>query len=303
MRSVRFWGMAILGMLGLLATRPSGAANAADGAETAEAGAAKADMGKPGIILVAFGTSIPEAQKVFDGILASARKRFPGHDIVYGFTARSIVKTLREEQRDHGVLTLEEALAELKKRGHTTVVLQSLHVSPGQKDAELSKADTLGMKAAFGKPLLASDADLAKMVDALAGEIRPDRPTVFCGHGNDKHPEYNARMIAFDKAVRAKSALALLCTVEGQPGTDALEATVKPAVGKAGGKVHFVPMMIVAGDHILNDVSGDEADSWKNRIGAKEITIAKPLGYNDAVLNLFWDHLAQAAATLESPAQ
>lgn len=303
MRSVQFWSMAILGMLGCLAGRPTGAADGAETAQTAAASAEKADMGKPGIILVAFGTSIPEAQKVFDGILESAKKRFPGHDIVYGYTARSIVKTLREEKRDNGALTLEEALAEIKKRGHASVVLQSLHVSPGQKDAELRKADTLGMKAAFGKPLLADEADLAKMVDALAGEIRKDMPTVFCGHGNDKHPEYNAMMVAFDKAVRARSASALLCTVEGQPGTAALETTVKPEVAKAGGKVHFVPMMLVAGDHILNDVSGDEADSWKNRLGAKEITIAKPLGYNDAVLNLFWDHLAQAAATLEGPAK
>ncbi len=283
--------MALLATLGLF-----GGSAGLPGEAVAEAG----NAAQPGIILVAFGTSVPEAQKVFDHIWQKAQQRFAGYDILYGFTARSIVSTLREEKRDHGVLTLEEALAEMKKRGHTAVVLQSLHVSPGQKDAELAKVDPLGLKVAFGRPLLADETDLAKVVQALKAEIQPQNPTVFCGHGNDKHPEYNAMMVAFDKAVRAEAANALLCTVEGQPGSKMLETQVKPAVDRAEGQVHFVPLMIVAGDHILNDVSGDEADSWKNRLGAKVVTIARPLGYNDAVLSVFWDHLAQALIILES---
>lgn len=287
------WFRGIFLMAGILAMLAVGGR-----AEEKTAAAAPVDPAKPGIVLVAFGTSIPEAQKVFDVLLKSAQEKFPGYDIVYGFTARSIVKTLREEKRDHGVLTLEEALAEMKKRGHAQVVLQSLHVSPGQKDAEMRKADALGMKVAYGAPLLATEAELEKVVAALKDEVVKDAPNVFCGHGNDKHPEYNAMMIAFDKAVRKLYPGSVLCTVEGEPGSGALNSEVKPAVAKAGGKIHFIPMMIVAGDHILNDVSGEEAESWKNIVGAKEVTIAKPLGYNPAVQAIFWAHLQQALGEL-----
>lgn len=296
MRYKRIWNM-VAGVLGILA----GGLTGTGATPAAEPEAAQ----KTGIILVAFGTSVPEAQEVFTHIMKSARARFPGHDIVYGFTARSIVQKLRDQKRDNGVLTLEEALAEMKQRGHVRVVLQSLHVSPGQKDAEIPAAvqkSGAGLKTAFGAPLLATDGDLQTALAALAGEIAKDGATVFCGHGNGKHPEYNAQMIALDKLLREKFPAATLWTVEGKPGNEALEAEIKPAVAKAGGKVTFVPLMIVAGDHILNDVNGAEQDSWKNRLGATNVTIAKPLGYNEAILNLFWQHLDDALKTVASEA-
>lgn len=291
MRGLGFWRIVWLAV-GVLLTGLVGKAVVA--AETASMA-----VSKPGIIIVAFGTSIPEAQKVFDHIMQSAQKRFVDYDIMYGYTARSIVKTLREEKRDHGVLTLEEAITEMKKRGHSAIVLQSLHVSPGQKDAELKEVDAQGMKVVIGKPLLDSDADLAQAVKAVESELQKGCPNVFCGHGNDHHPEYNAMMIAFNKAIQAQFPGSVLCTVEGQPGSDVLRTEVKREVEKVNGKIHFIPMMIVAGDHIINDVSGEEADSWKNIVGAKEVTISKPLGYNDAILAIFWEHLAQALKQAE----
>ncbi len=247
-----------------------------------------------GIVLVAFGTSVPAARKVYDYILESAREKFGGYEILYGFTARSIVKKLRAQGMDKGVLTLEEAIGYLKKKGYKKIVLQSLHIVPGQKDHELKEVDVSGMARYLGEPLLSDEEDIAAVLGAIGGDIKTGMPNVVCGHGNDRYPEYNVKLIEFDAALSKKYPGAVLCSVEGVPGTGALLGVVKAEVEKAGGKVNFIPLMIVAGDHVMNDVTGSEDGSWKNIVGATEVSVAKSLGYNDAVLAIFWKHLAAA---------
>ena len=253
---------------------------------------------RPAIILVAFGSSVDAAREVYTHILQSARARFPGHDVSCAFTARSIIETLRAQGRANGELTLEEAVERIRAKGHTRIVLQSLHVVPGQKDAEVRKLTIPGARVACGAPLLQTGADMHSVLEALTAEIAPKIPTVFCGHGNDHHPEYNAELVAFDALLRARHANAFLCTVEGQPGTAALTGEIRAAVARAGGQIRFVPLMLVAGDHMLNDVTGEEADSWRNLAAATSVTLADPLGYNPAVLEIFWRHLDAALSTL-----
>jgi sirohydrochlorin cobaltochelatase len=252
----------------------------------------KANLDKPGIILVAFGTSVPEARKVFDYIDKSAKKNFPGHDIEWGFTARSIVKKLRKEGTDKGVLTLEEAIAAMKKAGHKTIVMQSFHVVPGQKHKELLEVKT-GIKTIIGAPLLSTNKDMQAALKAISKDIKKNCPNIIAGHGNDHHPELNAQLVKFNKLVERKFKDTTLCTVEGKPGTGKLEP-MKKKIKNANGKVNFIPMMIVAGDHIMNDVNGDEDDAWKKIVKAKQVTVAKPLGYNDDILAIYWSHLKEA---------
>ncbi len=58
--------------------------------------------------------------------------------------------------------------------------------------------------------------------------------------------------------------------------------------------------MIVAGDHIMNDVVGNEPDSWINIVAAKENSRAQPLGYNDKIINVYLEHLNDALLELEN---
>ena len=61
--------------------------------------------------------------------------------------------------------------------------------------------------------------------------------------------------------------------------------------------VHLMPLMLVAGDHAINDMASDEEDSWKTLFNAAGIT-ATPwlngLGENPAVRAMFVAHLQQA---------
>ena len=61
--------------------------------------------------------------------------------------------------------------------------------------------------------------------------------------------------------------------------------------------VHLMPLMLVAGDHAINDMASDEEDSWKTRFNAAGIP-ATPwlcgLGENPVVRAMFVEHLQQS---------
>ena len=62
-------------------------------------------------------------------------------------------------------------------------------------------------------------------------------------------------------------------------------------------KVVISPFMIVAGVHAKNDMAGEEADSWKNVIGAKGYkveTVLKGLGEYESIRRLFVEHIKTA---------
>jgi sirohydrochlorin cobaltochelatase len=52
---------------------------------------------KKGILLVAFGSTIPEAQVSFDNIEQSVKKGLPGVPVYWSYTSRIIIKKMAKE--------------------------------------------------------------------------------------------------------------------------------------------------------------------------------------------------------------
>ncbi|MEE9602557.1 MAG: sirohydrochlorin cobaltochelatase [Thermoguttaceae bacterium] len=254
---------------------------------------------RPAIVLVAFGTTNPEARKVFDHFDAVARKRYPKHDIRWALTSQFVLAKLKKQGIE--AKGLDEVVAELQKEGRGSVVFQSLHVAPGQEYSEIHDIDTSGMRVAVGSALLADDESIDAVIKAIAIDIEKDAFNVVACHGNRRHPEFNRQLVALAKNIEAKHANRVVCSVNGQPGTERL-AEAKSGAAKLG-KVHFIPLMLVAGVHVKDDVLGEESTSWKNIVAAKETTCAKPLGYRQAVLEVYFKHLDAALAKLEGKQQ
>ena len=62
-------------------------------------------------------------------------------------------------------------------------------------------------------------------------------------------------------------------------------------------KVYLAPFMVVAGDHALNDMAGDDSDSWKSQLikaGYEVECILKGLGEFEALRKLFSAHAEKA---------
>ena len=88
----------------------------------------------------------------------------------------------------------------------------------------------------------------------------------------------------------------LIGTVEGRPSLDDALARLKASDGKFA-KVLLTPLMIVAGNHAVKDMDGDQEDSWKNvlqRNGYEVTTLIKGLGEYWGIRNILIVHAVLA---------
>ena len=86
----------------------------------------------------------------------------------------------------------------------------------------------------------------------------------------------------------------LIGTVEYDPGFESVLERIRERKPR---QVMLAPMMVVAGDHALNDMSGDEPDSWKSQVaetGAEPVCILKGMGEYPAVRAMYAEHAKKA---------
>ena len=128
---------------------------------------------KKAVLLVAFGTSVPQAQKAFDSIEAEAKKAFSDADIRWAFTSKIIRNKLAKQGKklDPPVV----ALAKLMEENFTHVVVASFHSLPGEEfhDLYTNVHAFMGMKDGFqrillSRPLLSSRKDMERVAKARA---------------------------------------------------------------------------------------------------------------------------------------
>ena len=256
---------------------------------------------KKGILLVSFGTSVPEAQEVFDQIDAAAKARFKGVEVRWAFTAKMIRHKLAKE----GKITLSpsQALAQMAEDGFTQVAVQSLHIIPGQEFHQMYETVKRfqgmpkGIERIYvGWPLLGSAEDMKRAAEAVLAIIPPERKkdeaVVLMGHGT--HHPGNVYYPAMNYVFQKMDSKVLVGTVEGYPS---IEDVQKDLVAAKVKKVWLMPFMSVAGDHAMNDMAGDEDDSWKSTLtkaGFECRTVLKGLAAYPQVTEIWLDHLDAA---------
>lgn len=256
----------------------------------------------PAVVLTAFGTST-KAADTYQYLEKLARERFPGHELRWAFTSQKIREKLKKAGRGE-LKDLLQTLKELQAAGVTRVAVQSLHVVPGEEWQEMVKESRQvpGLKVALGKPLLSSPADQKRLLEALAPTFPQDlndHAVVLVGHGSP-HPEGEKAYLDFAALVRNRFAgkNVFLGVVDGKPEAEAALEAVKKSGAR---KVVFVPLMVVAGDHMENDILGEEPDSWKSRLLAHrpyQIEGTQGLGFRKEVAAIFLDHLEEALKSL-----
>lgn len=253
---------------------------------------------KKAILLVAFGTSDPEAGKAFEFIEIKARERFPGVEMRWAYTSKMVRAKLAKQGRL--LDSPETALARLMGEGYTHVALLSLHTIPGEEFHELNQNARLfgQMSGGFEKilvarPLLSSSRDMETVARALLKNI-PGRKAgdavVFMGHGTEHHPA-DAVYLAMNQVLQELDANAFVAAVEGSSTLEKVIPRLKKLKVK---KVFLVPLMSVAGDHAKNDMAGDDKESWKSILIEKGFTV-EPILRGTAelpeIVDVWLDHL------------
>lgn len=256
-------------------------------------------MGKKALMVVSFGTSVPQARRAIEQVEEQLRAAFPDHDFFRAFTSGMVARKI---EREEGVRipAPAELLERLAADGYDEVRCQSLHIIFGQEYekllAQLAPFRDRFARLLVGQPLLWDTADYLRLTRALLAEmpqLDEDEAFVFMGHGTE-HPA-NAAYALVENCFRYHRAERVYVgTVEGFPHLDYVLARLD---AHEVTRVHLAPLMLVAGDHAVNDLAGEEEDSWKSRLESEGYTVEthlRGLGEFAAVGDIFVDHCRAA---------
>ena len=217
---------------------------------------------RSGLVLVSFGTSVPEARRAVTAVEDILRRTAPDWEAVRAFTSPTIRRILAK--RGEEVPSLPEALEQLRSRGVRRAAVQPTHLLYGfEYDKLRSEAEALSAGfdvLSVGRPLLADTADLLRFAAGLAGMYPREEggAVVLMGHGTEHFA--NAVYPALQTALRLVGREDVLVgTVEGWPELDEVIEQLKTTPHR---QVKLVPLMLVAGDHARNDMSV----AWKGAL-------------------------------------
>lgn len=250
---------------------------------------------KKAILVVSFGTSYKETrEKTIEACEKKIKEAFKDYDFFRAFTSNMIIRKLKNRDNIH-IENPIEALERLHKEGYKEVVVQTLHIICGEEYTKLKEQinsyNDKFEKIVLGRPLLTQINDYKETIEALKLQIpnlENDEAVVFMGHGTEH--EAHSAYPALDYMLKQDNIKAYVGTVEGYPEID--EVIVNLKKDKIS-KVILMPFMLVAGDHAINDMAGDEEDSWNKILkenGFKTEVFLKGLGENEGIQNKFVKH-------------
>ncbi len=253
---------------------------------------------KKGILLVAFGSSYPQAQASFENIEDQVKKTFPDIPVSWAYTSKIIRHKMAEEGKNLDSVAV--ALAKMMDKGFTHVAVQSLHTISGAEFHDLQtvvngfESMNKGLERILvGYPLLAKHKDLVQvrknMLENIPTKRQKDQAVILMGHGTH-HPS-NAFYAAMAYEFQKEDPNVYVGTVEESP---TLEDIITELKAKGTKKAYLMPFMSVAGDHVRNDMAGDGPDSWKSILeneGIEAEAILKGTAEYDNMVSIWIDHL------------
>lgn len=262
-------------------------------------------MKKKAILVVSFGTShAGTREKTIVAIERDIEKAYPHCEVRRAFTSGMILNILARRDGIH-IDNVSEALNRLAADGVEEVYIQPTHVINGEEFddmvSDVADNESRFSKIAIGAPLLTETEDYRRVVDAVMMHV-PDLnqrdALVLMGHGTEHH--VNAVYPALDYHFKERGyANVFVGTVEGYPDIEVVKKAVNVFSPES---VVLLPLMVVAGDHAVNDMAGEEEDSWKRVFegeGYETRCILKGLGEFPSIRQIYLDHLAEAISSDE----
>jgi|GEM_PF-225952 len=248
---------------------------------------------KTPIVITAFGTTT-KALETYSFMNESISERFPGHEILWSYSSR-MVKDWIKKRRNIDLKHPHEVLYELKERGHTWAVVQSLHLICGHEFYRLiEEVKQSPARTSVGLPLLSSPKDYEAVVQGLGGRFQDleTQAMILVGHGTD-HPIW-CSYVALHHMFRERFGPNIYVgVVEGHPSRDRI---VNAVIGSGIKRVLLVPLMLVAGNHFQEDLDGDDG-SWKANFEEKGVAVSVDptgLGYKREIIDIFCRHMKEA---------
>lgn len=242
---------------------------------------------EPALVIVAFGTTT-KAQVTYDffgeQLVRELPAKFQGYKIAWAFTSEIVRERANKKFQETGqakrFLSLAQTLSNLEDEGYRKIVLQSLHVFPGQEYEDMQKEieafRSLGLRIEYGGSLMHKWEWAFEALGELEKEfLSPDQGSnILVVHGSpETFPGSNSTYLGLDRYVSRKYTNV---AVGGVDGVLTREQAIDQAKAFPVKRVRLIPFMYVAGDHIMNDIMGVKADehgvpSWAMELEAAGI--------------------------------
>ncbi|OOM75681.1 sirohydrochlorin cobaltochelatase [Clostridium puniceum] len=235
---------------------------------------------KKAILVVSFGTSHLEALKnSIEKIENKIKDEFKEYEIFRAFTSHTIIKKLKE--RDNlNILTPEDALENLKSRDFEEVIVQPLHIIPGEEFDYIKgavehrknnfKSIKLGRPIFFYQGMNGLPEDYSLFIDSIKDILRGEESVILFGHGTE-HPSNAVYGMLQTVLIDEDYENVFVATIEGYP---TIQNVLKKLKKKGINKTKLVPLLLVAGDHAKNDMASDEEDSLKSILKKEGIEVS-----------------------------
>jgi len=253
---------------------------------------------KSGILVVSFGTSYKETrEKCIESIENAIGVNYSHCEVRRAFTSNMIIKKLKSRDGIH-IDTPLQALEKMIVDGFDNIHVQPLHVIPGFEYEKVTNAVSrikhkTDISITVGSPLLNKEKHYDEMIDALTDRL-PKKTIgegiLLMGHGTEHFS--NACYSMLQNKINDVRDDVLIANVEGYPEIDNVIGNIENKFSK----MILMPLMIVAGDHAINDMAGDE-DSYKTMLQERNVEvecILEGLGQNTKIQDIFVKRVSEA---------
>lgn len=255
---------------------------------------------KKAILVISFGTSYQQTlNKTIKAIENDISDKFSEYEVRRAFTSGKIIEKLKKRDNIH-IDNVTEALERLIEDGFDTVVCQPTHVMNGfeydDMVSDIKKYKNKFKSLKTGLPLITSFDDYSAVAKAIIDEfsyVEENEALILMGHGTEHHA--NAAYACLDYKFKDEGGPNIFVgTVEGYPEIDSVMKRIKYLNPS---KVWLAPLMVVAGDHAINDMAGDDEDSWKPIIekeGFDVEPVLRGLGEYKTIRHIYLSHVDDA---------
>ncbi|MDI9495231.1 MAG: sirohydrochlorin cobaltochelatase [Bacillota bacterium] len=250
---------------------------------------------KKAIVVASFGCSIKDSRERFIETIENAiMNKYEDFDFFRVFTSEIIRKKMKEEE-NLDIDNMKTCLQRLKEENYTHVYISVTHVIPGFEYEKVLNAvneyknnfEEIKVARPFLDEHMGED-EVTVIKSYINTDLNDDEAVVLVGHGTEHGSQRYYEQI--EKMLRADVNNLYIVNIEGSPVIDDITDELKEKKFK---KVYLYPLLIVSGDHALNDIGSDDEDSIKSKIAALSDVemFFTGLGENTNAVNLFISRL------------
>lgn len=254
------------------------------------------------IVVVSFGTSYIDAlEKSILKVENRIAESFEGYDVFRAFTSNRIIKKLKQEH-DMDVKMPGQVLEILHNKRYDEVLIQPLHIIPGEefeyiKEVKNSYNDKF-KKIELGRPIFCFQGveglpqDYSLFIKSISDLLDSSKTYILVGHGTDNpaNTAYGCLQTVLEDEGYGN---VYVGTVMGYPTLNNIIDRINKKNIK---EVTLIPLMLVAGWHVLRDIFSEDNNSWKSILedeGIKVKCYIHGLAEFDKFNQLYIDRISQ----------